>query len=567
MRRDIEQRESPGLGVPRILRQPVIAGIVLLCAYAVAGLLMDSGGHLGADTGAKVYTLEVMDRENSWTPDIGYWAEDEDPAGELHPVHHTRRQADGSWVAVTTLPMLLAGFPLYSWAGYPATLILPMLGAVLAAFAARAVARRVDPTSDGWSAFWLIGLASPVTIYALDFWEHSLGVGCIVAAVAVLLGTLDDRPPWTGVLAGAALGTGAVMRNEALVYTLVAVAAVCLTLAVRRRLANAVVVGGTAMAGFAVPWFANVWLEGAVEGQSRAARATDTASRVDPTSGTSLRLGERVEEGLQTAVGLVSGDPVVSVLLGGAVVLGVLAAVRAERRDDRTFARFALAAVAAVYLADAVGDLGFVPGLFVAFPLAVLGVQWTSRSPNARTAIQISLISLPIVYLFQFLGGAGPQWGGRYTLASAVLLGVVGLTDIRGRHPMVCRGVLALTCAVTILGVAFAVQRSHEVDRFFEDVASESEDVLIARQAFILREGGADLVGRTWFSAQSEEEFALGVDIARDLGEIRFTVLEWDGDAPPDSALPDDVTEVRRAQTDFVGTPIGLVTYEFIGEK
>ena len=99
---------------------------------------------------------------------------------------------------------------------------------------------------------------------------------------------------------------------------------------------------------------------------------------------------------------------------------------------------------------------------------------------------------------------------------------------------------------------------------FFEDVREESAEALIARQAFVLREGGAAGVGERWFSTENEAEFTAAVDITREIGESRFTVLEWDGAAPPEEALPDDVIEVRRARTDFVGTPVGLVTYEFV---
>lgn len=546
-----------------LVRRPVAACLILLVLYGGLSLLNDPGGHLGADTGAKVHTLEVNDRTDDLTLDIGYWAEAHDPSGRLHPLHQTRRQSDGSWVAVTTLPMLVAGVPLYEWGGYRATLLLPMLGAVFAALGARSLSRRIDPDTDGWAAFWMVGLASPVVIYALDFWEHSIGVACIIGAVSVLLGIVDGRPVWTAVGAGLLLGTGAVMRNEVLVYALVSVGATCLVLLGRRRFVAAVATGVATLVGFAGPWFANAWLESAVEGQSRADRAVGTASRVDPTGPESLRLGERVEEGLQTLFGLVSGDPVTSALLGGGVVLAVLVAMRAERRSDTTFAVVALVAAGLVYAADALGDLGFVPGMLVAFPLAIAGLRVQGRSSAARRAVVIAVVALPIVYLFQFLGGAGPQWGGRYTLGSAIILGVVGLSGLRTSHPVVGRGLLVLTVAVTVLGVAFLGQRSRGVVGLFDDVDAASADVLIARQAFVLREAGAAGVGKRWFSVENEAEFTAAVDITREIGEERFTVLEWDGAAPPESVLPDDVIEVDRTMTDFVGTPVGLVTYEF----
>lgn len=548
--------------LPSWLRRPLPAFAVLLSVYLALSLVNDPGGFLGADTGAKVYTLEVMDRNDTFGPDIGYWAEDLDPDGSVHPIHHTRKRSDGSWVAVTTLPMLEAAAPLYRWGGYRAILVLPMLAGVAAAFAARAVARRIDG-SDGWAAFWLVGLASPVVVYSLDFWEHTAGLATMVGAVAVLLAILDGRPSWFGTFAGLLLGIGSTMRNETLVYAAVTVGVACVVLVARGRLRGAVGVGVASLVGFAGPWLANVALERAVDGQSRASRATATAADVT-TSSRSLRLGQRAEEGLQTFVGLVSGDPWLSILLGSAVVLAVVAAIRAERRSDRTFAIVALGAAAAVYAADAIGGLGFIPGLLVAFPVAIAGLFVGSLSTNGRIVVAMALLALPLAYLFQFLGGAGPQWGGRYTLTSAVLLGVAGLGGLVPRLPVVGRGLLALTVAVTILGVAWISVRSNDVAEFFDDVQAKGEPVLIARQAFLLREGGAAVVDRRWLSAENEQEFTEGVDIARQLGEERFTVLEWDGAAPPDAALPDDVREVSRDLLSFAGTPVGILTYEFV---
>lgn len=545
-----------------MVRRPVPAFAILLVVYAVLSLFSDPGGYLGADTGAKVYTLEVMDQNNTFQPDIGYWAEDHDPDGDLHPVLGAIPRPDGSWVAVTTLPMLELAAPLYEWGGYRATLILPMLGGAAAAAAARSLSRRIHPGSDGWSAFWLVGLASPVVVYSLDLWEHSVGVACMVAAVAVLIGVLDDRPSWHAIVAGVLLGVGATMRNETLVYAVVMVAVTGVLLLLRRRLRDAVVVGVGTVVGFAGPWLANVVLESLFDGQSRTSRATSAASR--PTSGSgSLHLGQRAEEGLQTFVGLVSGEPVVSIVLGSGVVLAVVVAIRAQRRSDHLFAVVAFGAAAMVYVADAIGGLGFIPGTLLAFPIAIAGLYVGSLSENGRIAVGIALLALPLAYLFMFLGASGPQWGGRYTLTSAILLGVAGLGGLAVRLPRLGRGFIALTVGVSALGVAWVGVRSHSVDAFFEEVHESAEPVLIARQAFLLREGGASAVNQRWFSVQSEDEFSAAVEIARRIGEQRFSVLEWDGPAPPDAALPDDVVEVQRELLDFANTPVGLVTYSF----
>jgi hypothetical protein len=547
-------------GARSVLRRPAPAAAVLLLAYVLLSLLNHAEGTLGTDTGAKVYTLEVMTERGSLRPEIGYWAEDLDPDGSVHPVYQTARTDDG-WVAITTLPMLLLAAPLYDLGGYRLALLLPMLGAVGAALGARALARRIDPAGDGAMAFWVVGLASPVVVYALDLWEHALGMACVLWAVVLLLRVLDGGTSGWAVGAGALLGAGAVMRNEVLVYTLVTVGTACVTLALRRHLLRAVLAGSAAIVGFAASFLANVALEAWVGGLSRADRATGTASSATTVSGDVA--SRRVEEALQTSIGLVSGDPLLAAVLGGAVVAAVLLGVRAERRGDRTFALVALGAAAAVYLADAVGGLGFVPGLFIAFPLALLALMPLGRTENARIVTIMGLLALPVVYAFQFLGGAGPQWGGRYTLPSAMLLGVVGLVAVAPRLPLAGRGVIGLSLLVSALGVAWVSERTHSVDRFFDEVAEVSEPVLVARQAFLLREAGADLVDRRWLSAANEGAFLEAVSIARQLDEPALTVLEWDGEAPPPDSLPEDLVEVERRQLDFLDTPVGLVTYRF----
>lgn len=545
--------------------RPIPAILLLLVVYLALSAFNDPGGSLGADTGAKLYTLQVMDRGRTADPDVGYWAEEFDPDGDLHPLHQTEGRADGSWVAVTTLPMIEAARPLYGWGGHRAALLLPMLGGVFSALAARSLARRVRPGDEGWSAFWLVGLASPVVVYSLDFWEHSAGIACVVGAVSILLGVTEDRPPWTAAGAGMLLGLGAVMRNEVLVYAAVSVGVACVVLVARRRVVPAFVAGASSVGGFAVPWFANAWLERTVDGQSRAARATGTASRVDPTALESLRLDERVEEGLQTSVGMLPTDPAISVLVGLGVVVAILVAARAERRGDRPFVLFALCLAGAVYVADALGGLGFIPGLFLAFPVAIAAFLVRERTPAERLAVTIAVVALPIVYLFQYLGGAGPQWGGRYTLGSAIVLGVVGLGGLLDRLPITGRGLLVLSVGVTALGAAWVGVRTNSVADFFETVHDTSEPVVIARQAFLIREGGAAVVGDRWLSVEDEDEFTDAVDIARQVGEERFTVLEWSGDAPPAAALPDDVVEVERRSARFAHTDVGVVTYRFVG--
>ena len=141
--------------------------------------LNDPRGTLGTDTGGKLATLHVMERNGGLDPDVGYWAATDDPTGSLHPLYYTFRVGD-EWINATTLPMLYAAYPLFEVGGDRAVLLLPMLGG--APVRAGGASSRPSPggAETGWAAFWIIGLLTPVAIYALDFWEHSLGLGLML---------------------------------------------------------------------------------------------------------------------------------------------------------------------------------------------------------------------------------------------------------------------------------------------------------------------------------------------------------------------------------------------------
>src|SRR5437868_7874559 len=102
-----------------------------------------------------------------------------------------------------------------------------MLGAIAAALAAKALARRLGG-GDGWLAFWVVAVASPLALYALDFWEHSIGVALMAWAVVLLLDVGRGDAGWKGAAgAGLLFGAAATVRQEAFVYAAVAGGLAC----------------------------------------------------------------------------------------------------------------------------------------------------------------------------------------------------------------------------------------------------------------------------------------------------------------------------------------------------
>lgn len=503
----------------RVARRAVAAGLLLLAAYAMALLAFDPRGFLGTDTGGKVATLRSMGETGSLRPDVGYWAAPVDPDGQLHPLYYTVAHESGDrtrYVNVTTLPMLLAAQPLYALGGYRLALLLPMLGGLLCAAGAFALARRLG-SQRPWLAYWVVGLASPVTVYALDLWEHTLGLGLMVWGTAFLLDLAprqELRPRLVRLAAaGACFGLAGTMRTEALLY-----GAIMLCAFMSWRTLETVWRDGSVFAApFLAVLAANQLLERAlIGGGVRAGRAADTAGRFGHD------LGVRLEEGLRTTLGMnyagLASDAFVGVLLSALVVAAVVFA----RRGAHRYAIECLTGAGLVYGARFFAGLNFISGAFAALPLAVVGLTQIATTQRdrpgdwrARRLGVAALGALPAVWLVQFTGGAGPQWGGRYVLLSGVVLAVLGLVGL-DRQPEYLRvGVVALCVAVTGFGLVFASQRTHDVADSFTAVIARDDEVVISRVAHLLREGGAWYTSRRrWLTAVDDADYRSALRVA-----------------------------------------------------
>jgi hypothetical protein len=523
-------------GIRSWLTRPFVACLALLAVYATITLAFnDPRGTLGTDTGGKLATLHVMEDKGSLLPEVGYWAAPADPEGDLHPLFYSF-EVDGKWVNATTLPMLYAAYPLYVVGGDRAVLLLPMIGAVLCALAAQALARRLGART-GWAAFWIMGLATPVAIYALDFWEHSLGLGLMLWGFVCFYDVAERDAGWRrAVLGGVLFGAAATMRTEALVYFLVAGVGACTVLLARRRAFGRACRRGVAMAlGLVVPLALNQLLEYAtVGGAMRAGRATNTANAAGN------GLSTRIREAFMTTLGLNRFELNLDVLVGVIIVSLIVYGVWRLARDDDADPAIGLAAigVAALFLVLRFTDgLGFVSGLLTASPMAAVGafLGWrrTSRYP-----LLVAALALPLVWAFQYTGGAGPQWGGRYELMSGALFAIVGVVALECRRAAMI-AVVTVSALVTAFGVAWLSQRSHSVAKGIDAIVARDDQAVISVEAHALREGGAFYApARHWLTATTQRDLARAVAIVSRAGDTEFALVASDARKYPTSLGP-----------------------------
>ena len=155
--------------------------------------------------------------------------------------------------------------------------------------------------------------------------------------------------------------------------------------------------------------------------------------------------------------------------------------------DSRVFGGAAFVAAACFYLVRFGGGLGFVPGVLTAAPFAAVGV-FLGWKRALRLPTVIACVALPLVWAFQYSGGAGPQWGGRYELVSGALLVVVGVVALAGRRRALA-AVLGLSLFVTAFGVTWLSVRSHGVAAAFETIVARDDEAVISAETHVFREG------------------------------------------------------------------------------
>lgn len=539
-----------------------------MAAYMGLSLLNDPRGYLGTDTGGKVATLKAMERRGDLRPDVGYWAEKWDPAGRVHPMPFTSH-VNGQWVTVSTLPMLYASYPLYRIGGLRAILLFPMLGAMLAAFAARRLALYLGH-EDGWIAFWVVGLASPITIYALDFWEHSLGVGLVAWGSVLLLESLDAAKDGRSArrlssrwfFAGLLFGAAATMRTESLVYAAVAGVLTGFPLFLSRR-AMAFLPALAVAVGLLIPLAVNAGIERQALGEDL--RQSRTVGMVEA-AGTNSDAGpSRIEEAVITSLSsnlVAPGDYV----FGGMLVFVLGYAVLRARAGATGPAKVAAVGVAVGYMRTFATGVRFLPGMLIATPLAVIGLvpgfvpgRDSSGQDRRVRVVAVAVIALPLVWGYQFLGGAHPQWAGRYILTSGLLLGVVGLVSLGSLPAWARLGAISLTCLVTAFGLLWLKYRSHDVARVMEVLHRSEEPVLIFRREHLPREGGAFPGGR-WLTADDDQEERFAARVALRAGFSELAIVDIAPAHPERRRLP-GFDRVGNDKFSFLGKPYRIVSY------
>jgi hypothetical protein len=431
----------------------------LLLVVALLGL----AGAVGFRPGFTVDELAVLAQvealaEGSWTVPHPY--PEVDPNGTAFPDHLALAAGD-AYAHYPKHPLVPAVFlAARSAIGPVGPWVVVLLGHVAAALAVSRVVRQVAP-GVATTAFWLVGLGSPLVLHSLVLWLH--GWGLALAAIATEAGVVANRRRGRGavvpvMVAVGAVGALALLRTEGVLFGLALGGALGLE-GLRRRDRLQVLGGAAVGVATLVVWRAEALWVSATVGELR--------SFADDAFAGGFLTG-RISGTLVTfALGGYGTRAVVATV---AIVLMLVAAWWARRGTRGPELWLLLAAGAGMHvLALHVPTASPVPGLVPALPLIFVGLVLPGRGrvDDDRFLVLVAVANSALVAATVYPAGSGADWAGRYALlALPALAGLVAprLAGLGGRlerrDAVVVTALLLATSLAALPAVAGEVRRA-----------------------------------------------------------------------------------------------------------
>lgn len=236
-----------------------LAAVALL--YMGAFLALPPQALTHHDEGAKylqVRNLRLTPQGLDWS--INYPARRLDPGLEFVPFHPKQHYTDGQGRIYLQWPIFLGLATRLFWkvASFPGLYVVPLLAGLGTLLAAYGLALAVGlPRRIAWLAVPLVGLATPIPLYSLLYFEHTLASLLVTLSVlAAALALRDHDAPGKALAASGALLAAAVyFRSELYVLALVMAVAFA-ALGWRRRSWRVPLAWGGAFALALVPLWA-----------------------------------------------------------------------------------------------------------------------------------------------------------------------------------------------------------------------------------------------------------------------------------------------------------------------
>ena len=406
----------------------LVLGIGLLALVPVIG----TSSSFSPDEPVAITQARSLANGGGWVVEHPFPEVDLD--GRFYPLAGSSEGADGNapFAKHPVYPLMLAAAEPVG--GLAAMMVLSVLATVAAAAFAAMLAREVTGGLER-PVLWAVGVGSPLLFDAYLVIAHSLGAAFATAATLVVVIAIRRHRTILLVVAAAALVSAAVlMRIEALIFAVALGLGTAAAGITGRR--HGLVAGGALVAGAGVAaalfekWLLHLFI------------GAEQAIGVPAAGGSFLEtrwagfLNTWVSPSSSSGVG--GGDALLVIVM----LLAVAAVVVLRWRSGRPYMLAVLAVTATVLT-----TVGFfadpdrvVPGLLVAFPLAVFGIGLVDREyirAPARLVLTVTAgLFMAGVLATQYGAGGSAEWGGRYFALGVPLVAVLSIDALARRAPV-----------------------------------------------------------------------------------------------------------------------------------
>lgn len=385
-----------------------------------------------------------------------------DPGMRFVPYYTAYSRYGDDMLIIISLFFPLAVAAMRTVFGPVGIVVMPVLGTLLAAGSVALLWGLAGQRHARW-IFWGTAVTTPLLVYSMTLWDHTLGVGLSTAAVYMAARSLDDKRWLWPVAAGALISLAVAQRAD------IAAMAVSLGLALliigwpRWPAVIAYGLGGLLVLLVTVP-FNQMWTGhplGLVVARPYLGYLAKVYHAHNTYAGAEITQAMRATRQLLDVEG---GQPVTFVaallLVSGGIFLALVLRLPALRRRGPLYVCLALIVVGTI--------LGMLPardrpvnGLFLTLPTFGLAFAYVgSRAPGSRVYRLVFVatwlyVLLTLLILRQF-GGA--QWGGRYVLSAVPLVfylamyaAVIYAQQMPPRDARALRGIVVILVILSFL--------------------------------------------------------------------------------------------------------------------
>jgi hypothetical protein len=421
-----------------------------------------------------------------------------DPESTFYPLAGSSHGTDGvaPFAKHPVYPMMLAA--LEPVGGLGAMMIPSVLATVAAAALAALLAREVAEGLER-PVLWAVGVGSPLLFDAYLVIAHSLGASFVTAATLAVVVAIRRSRSLRLMMAAALLVSVAVLfRTEALIFALALSVATAVVGITRRR--HGLVVGGAVVAAAGVgSALLEKWLQQLFIGAGPQAISVPDAGGNFFEARWAGFLNTWLSPSSSSDVS--GGDALLVIVM--LLAVAAIAVLRWRSNRPQLLVFLGAGATGLAFVALLTDPDRVVPGLLVAFPLAVFAIGLASRDSfrdPARLVLTVTVgLFMAGVLATQYGAGGSAEWGGRYFALGVPIMTVLAVDGLARRAPALpvpvrrWAGAGLVTCSLLLAGGAIASLASmhRHNERLLDRLVSSS-------QLISPGDGGAPVVVSAW---------------------------------------------------------------------